>query len=125
MYTPEEKKAILELEQSGLATRYETVIKELGGGFLITHQISYVDGDEVKGVLREQTVCSDHYAVTRAIAGLYGDMIEELASAQSHQVTLDELDRYTSKKPLYTGTFEQEQFSTEKPIDHYTNAPDN
>jgi hypothetical protein len=78
MYTPDEKKALLELQGGDYKARYETTIKEVEGGFVITHGVTYANGDEIVGQTREQFVCSQPYDVTTAIAGLYGDRKDDM-----------------------------------------------
>lgn len=72
MFTAEEKQQIQQLEEVGCKTLFETNIKEVAGGYIIAHQVSYVLDGEVKGVTREQLVAANHYAVTDTISSLYG-----------------------------------------------------
>jgi hypothetical protein len=98
VFTAEENAQIKQLEDMGCNTRFETTIKEVVGGFIITHQTSYVLNDEVKAATRDQLVASDHYAVSSIIADLYGDLQKDAEPTQEYIPSpLPEPERYVTK----------------------------
>jgi hypothetical protein len=101
VYTAEEHQQIKQLEDAGCKTLFETNIKEVAGGYIIAHQVSYVLDGEVKGVTREQLVAADHYAVTSVIADLYGSLENEAEATQVYDYQPTQKGNGKLQEPYY------------------------
>jgi hypothetical protein len=73
MYTPDEKKQLEQLEWQATNRHYETAIKQVVGGYVISHKTSYVSDGVILGVTTNQYIASLNGDVREVIAMLYSD----------------------------------------------------
>jgi hypothetical protein len=73
MYTPDEKKQLEQLEWQATSKHYETAIKQVVGGYVISHKITYVSDGVILGVTTNQYVANLNGDVREVIAMLYKD----------------------------------------------------
>jgi hypothetical protein len=73
VYTPDEKKQLEQLECQATNRHYETAIKQVVGGYVISHKTSYVSDGVILGVTTNQYIASLNGDVREVIAMLYRD----------------------------------------------------
>lgn len=96
MYTQEEAQQ-LKLLSDRFKTLTETTVKQVDGGYMITHTTTYIDGDEIiQAQTKEIAVTSHKGGILHHLSGIYGGLSEPKPWADK-EPTLPESEYYPDK----------------------------